>query len=142
MAVPVVREGLQVAVSKCAVSYTGEECLQHSLELPRQACPSKVRSGVAGRAFIWRLIADDQHQEHLRVRGGVWLRILGLILCHDPQQHDLDTSDIYQIIYLFIYLMEKYSYTYLDILLINRKDRDKQPIIKHSLNYTDLTFFF
>ena len=38
--------------------------------------------------------------------------------------------------------MEKYSYTYLDILLINRKDRDKQPIIKHSLNYTDLTFFF
>ena len=46
MAVPVVREGLQVAVSKCAVSYTGEECLQHSLELPRQACPSKVRSGV------------------------------------------------------------------------------------------------
>lgn len=42
MAVPVVREGLQVAVSKCAVSYTGEECLQHSLELPRQACPSKM----------------------------------------------------------------------------------------------------
>ena len=81
MAVPVVREGLQVAVSKCAVSYTGEECLQHSLELPRQACPSKVRPGVAGRTFIWRLIADDQHQEHLRVRGGVWLRILGLILC-------------------------------------------------------------
>ena len=53
MAVPVVREGLQVAVSKCAVSYTGEECLQHSLELPRQACPSKVRPGMVRACILY-----------------------------------------------------------------------------------------
>ena len=56
MAVPVVREGLQVAVSKCAVSYTGEECLQHSLELPRQACPSKVRPGMV---LCWGHLYED-----------------------------------------------------------------------------------
>ena len=42
MAVPVVREGLSISVTKCEVNYKDEECLESVLSLPRQACPTKV----------------------------------------------------------------------------------------------------
>ena len=42
MAVPVVREGLTISVTKCGVTYEDEECLESVLSLPRQACPTKV----------------------------------------------------------------------------------------------------
>ena len=42
MAAPVVEEGLQITVTKCAVTYEDEECLETALALPRQACPTKV----------------------------------------------------------------------------------------------------
>ena len=42
MKVPVVREGLDITLSKCNVEYNDNECLETVLTLPRQACPSKV----------------------------------------------------------------------------------------------------
>ena len=42
MKVPVVREGLDITLSKCNVEYNDNECLEIVLTLPRQACPSKV----------------------------------------------------------------------------------------------------
>ena len=42
MAAAVVKEGLQITVTKCAVTYEDEECLETALALPRQACPTKV----------------------------------------------------------------------------------------------------
>lgn len=42
MKVPVVKEGLQIPITKCSVTYDDNECLERVLDLPRQACPSKV----------------------------------------------------------------------------------------------------
>ena len=42
MKVPVVQEGLMVNIEKCSVTYDQEECVQVRLDLPRQACPSKM----------------------------------------------------------------------------------------------------
>ena len=42
MAIPVVREGLDISITKCGVTYEDEECLESALSLPRQACPTNV----------------------------------------------------------------------------------------------------
>ena len=42
MAIPVVREGLDISITKCGVTYEDEERLESALSLPRQACPTKV----------------------------------------------------------------------------------------------------
>ena len=47
MAVPVVREGLTISITKCGVTYEDEECLESTLSLPRQACPTKVSQDSA-----------------------------------------------------------------------------------------------
>ena len=53
MAAPVVREGLTISVTKCGVTYEDEECLESTLSLPRQACPTKVSQDSA----IWCVIS-------------------------------------------------------------------------------------
>ena len=68
MAVPVVREGLTISVTKCGVTYEDEECLESTLSLPRQACPTKVGLDSArGNGLLYLSLLDDEHQERLRV---------------------------------------------------------------------------